>query len=50
MGAGGGDVGMVLATDRGQLGEFVTRAEASGFQRLDIELDGNGVQLTRDSD
>lgn len=49
-GAGGGDVGMVLATNRGQLGEFVTHAEASGFQQLDIELDGNGVQLTRDSD
>ena len=49
-GAGGGDVGIALATAQEQLNKFVTRAEAAGFQQLDIERDGNGVQLTRDSD
>ena len=49
-GAGGGDVGIALATAQEQLNKFVTRAEASGFQQLDIECDDNGVQLTRDSD
>jgi len=49
-GAGGGDVGIALATDQERLSEFVTRAEASGFKRLDIERDDSGVQLIRDSD
>ena len=49
-GAGGGDVGIALATDHEQLKAFTKRAVASGFQQLDIELDSNGVQLTRESD
>jgi phosphomevalonate kinase len=49
-GAGGGDVGIALATDREQLSEFVARARASGFQQLDIELDNDGVQTSREID
>ena len=49
-GAGGGDVGIVLATDSARLSAFVTRAKAAGFKQLDIELDSNGVQLARESD
>ena len=49
-GAGGGDVGIVLATDSARLSAFVTRAKTAGFKQLDIELDSNGVQLARESD
>ena len=49
-GAGGGDVGIAMATDSAQLDAFVTRAEAAGFKQLDIEPDGSGVQQTRESD
>ncbi len=49
-GAGGGDVGIALATDREQLSAFVARAKASGFQQLDIEIDDHGVQVRRESD
>ena len=49
-GAGGGDVGIALATDREQLSAFTKRAKASGFEQLDIGLDSNGVQLKMESD
>jgi len=49
-GAGGGDVGIALATDTAQLDAFAQRAEAAGFRRLDIDIDNDGVQTRRDID
>ncbi len=49
-GAGGGDVGIALATETAQLDAFAQRAAAAGFRRLDIDIDDNGVQIRRDID
>ncbi len=49
-GAGGGDVGIALATETAQLDAFAQRAAAAGFRRLDIDIDDNGVQIRRDFD
>jgi phosphomevalonate kinase len=47
-GAGGGDIGIVLATDTAQLNAFVERAGESGFRHLDFDIDMTGVQITRE--
>ena len=44
-GAGGGDAGIVFATDRQALENFICRAEANGFQLLNISLEDRGVLL-----
>ena len=49
-GAGGGDVGIALATDTRQLDAFAKRAELVGFTRLDIGVDDDGVKIKRDID
>ncbi len=49
-GAGGGDIGIVMAGDRGDAGrklnQFCDRAEASGFQLLSLLPDPNGVTVS----
>ncbi len=47
-GAGGGDIGIALATDSMQLGRFVKRAKETGFRHLDFDIDIDGVQTTRE--
>jgi phosphomevalonate kinase len=47
-GAGGGDIGIALATDSTQLRGFVERAKESGFKHLDVDIDTQGVQITRE--
>ncbi len=47
-GAGGGDVGIALATDSAQLSAFVEHAAESGFRHLDFDIDMTGVQITRE--
>jgi phosphomevalonate kinase len=47
-GAGGGDVGIALATDSAQLSTFVERAGERGFRLLDFDIDMTGVQITRE--
>lgn len=42
-GAGGGDVGVALSTDRDRLDRFAARAAERGVLRLDVELDPRGV-------
>ena len=42
-GAGGGDVGIALSTDRNRLNRFAARAAERGVLRLDVELDPRGV-------
>ena len=49
-GAGGGDVGIALATDTARLDAFAQRAADAGFKRLEIDIDDDGVQTIRDID
>ncbi len=49
-GAGGGDVGIALAADAEALALFADRASTAGFERLDIEIDPQGYQVTRADD
>jgi phosphomevalonate kinase len=42
-GAGGGDIGIVLAASGHDIDEFCERAQQRNFQVLDIELDEQGV-------
>ncbi len=49
-GAGGGDVGIALATDTARLDAFAQRAADAGFRRLEIDIDDDGVQTIRDID
>ena len=44
-GAGGGDSGIVLATDRQAVDDFTEIASAAGFRLLDITLETRGVLL-----
>jgi len=44
-GAGGGDIGIALATDRQAIEEFTGVAEKSGYRLLDVALDTRGVLL-----
>ena len=45
-GAGGGDVGMVLSRDAGQVREFCVESEARGFRELDLALDPTGAECS----
>ncbi len=49
-GAGGGDIGIALATDASRLDEFVERACAMGFRHLDFGIDLAGVKLEREDE
>jgi phosphomevalonate kinase len=44
-GAGGGDAGIVLSTDRQALENFTRCAETNGFQLLNVSLENRGVLL-----
>ena len=44
-GAGGGDTGIVFATDRQAITDFTDIAGEGGFQLLDVSLEGRGVFL-----
>jgi phosphomevalonate kinase len=44
-GAGGGDIGIAMATSGPILDAFVQRAECVGFRRLDIAIDADGVRV-----
>jgi phosphomevalonate kinase len=43
-GAGGGDVGIVLASDENAINRFCDAAEALGFSQLGIRLDSAGIR------
>ena len=43
-GAGGGDLGMVLATSESALDDFVEMASRSHFEKLDLAIDETGVE------
>ncbi len=43
-GAGGGDVGIALSNDPGQLEDFTAQAATSGCRRLEVALDTRGVE------
>ncbi len=45
-GAGGGDIGVVLGADRGDVDRFVARAVELGFSRLDARMDPNGLAVS----
>ena len=49
-GAGGGDVGIALATDEDALAAFVDRAMAANFVPLDLVIDPHGCQVAREDD
>ncbi len=42
-GAGGGDIGILFATDKEAIAEFTELAGESGFQLLDVSLETSGV-------
>lgn len=44
-GAGGGDIGVVLATDRASLASFEDAAARRGFARLALKIDPHGATL-----
>ena len=44
-GAGGGDIGVALATSRASLASFVKTAARSGFTRLELGIDPRGAML-----
>ena len=44
-GAGGGDTGIVFATDKAAIAEFTKLAGEKGFQLLDVSLETSGVIL-----
>ena len=49
-GAGGGDIGIALATDASRLDEFVGHACAMGFRHLDFAIDPTGVNFEREGE
>jgi phosphomevalonate kinase len=48
-GAGGGDIGIVLAENEAAVAAFVASPAATSFQQLDVALDPHGVQLDRET-
>ena len=44
-GAGGGDIGVALATSRASLASFEKTAARSGFTRLELGIDPRGAML-----
>jgi phosphomevalonate kinase len=49
-GAGGGDVGIVLAEDEAAIAAFVASPAATSFVQLDVALDRQGVRIDRELD
>ena len=47
-GAGGGDIGIVLATDETLIASFVASTVAARFKRLDLSMDPHGARLDRE--
>lgn len=47
-GAGGGDVGIVLAADAAAVTEFAKTAAGLGFEHLQMSIDDHGVRLGRE--
>lgn len=48
-GAGGGDIGIVLADNKSDIASFLERATQANFQALYMSLDEHGVQVDRES-
>ena len=46
-GAGGGDVGLALATSKDALADFTTRAVAAGFVAMDVSIEPDGYQVSK---
>jgi phosphomevalonate kinase len=44
-GAGGGDIGVVFATDKAAVAKFTNIAGESGFRLLDVSLEISGAKL-----
>jgi phosphomevalonate kinase len=44
-GAGGGDIGIALATSAASLASFAAEAERTGFRRLEVAMDSRGAML-----
>ena len=49
-GAGGGDIGVALATSRASLASFETAAARAGFSRLALSIDPRGAMLHDEED
>jgi phosphomevalonate kinase len=47
-GAGGGDVGIVLAANDAEIATFVEQAKAGHFRALDMSIDRRGLQVDRE--
>ena len=45
-GAGGGDIGILLAEDASNADEFVAAALPDGFKPLDLRIDEQGATVT----
>ena len=43
-GAGGGDIGIVIANDASDIATFVDTAKAGDFRQLDMAIDENGIE------
>jgi phosphomevalonate kinase len=48
-GAGGGDIGILLANDAAYADQFIAESLPDNFRVLDLQLDEQGVQVTRTS-
>ena len=49
-GAGGGDIGMALASSADAMAAFVERASTTNFVRLDLRIEPHGYQVAREDD
>ena len=47
-GAGGGDIGIVLATDAAAIASLIASPVAAGFKQLNVTIDRHGAQLVRE--
>ena len=45
-GAGGGDIGIVMASDNAAISRFCEQAGKNGYQHLAVSLDPNGVRIS----
>jgi phosphomevalonate kinase len=48
-GAGGGDVGVLLGDDDEKLMHFISNSMPAGFERLDMQIDLQGLQVHREN-
>jgi phosphomevalonate kinase len=46
-GAGGGDVGMVLGTDHGEVKQFIKLAASMNIRQVDVHMDTRGLVVSR---